>query len=74
MAANSNAPVPSKVAIRPALGLLASINIAWMALAPVSPSKSLMDIATCPATASRPNTKPAIAIAMTISGPIEKTE
>jgi len=44
------------------------------ALAPVSPSMSLMESATCPLTASPPKKNPATAIAMTIMGPSEKIE
>jgi hypothetical protein len=58
----------------PSRGRPASANIACTALAPVSPSKSLMEPATLPVTASLPKKKPETAIAIAMMGPNEKTE
>jgi len=45
-----------------------------IACAPFSPSRPFSDSVTSPWTASRPNTRPAIATAIRINGPIENTE
>jgi hypothetical protein len=58
----------------PAAGRLAPANIASTALAPVSPSISLIDDMTWEVTASWPKSKPATAMAITMMGPSENTE
>jgi hypothetical protein len=62
------------VATIPSRGWSAPLSMASTACAPVSPSIPRMAPVTWPCTASWPNAKPAIEIAMTISGPSENTE
>jgi hypothetical protein len=74
MAANNSAPMPKTVARIPAAGRLAPASIASTAVAPASPSISLIDDMTWEATAPCPNSSPATAMTITMIGPTENTE